>query len=156
MKKPLLEDTSEHLTEAAVGAGTTLAPPGTVFVVVRGMSLAHTFPVCRTSRPVAFNQDIKGLVFRDDIEPSFAHAWLDWAAPLCLQMVSNSSHGTKRLETDRLLSLEFPIFVPAEQQALVSRLEELDGVLARMRERIEGSTTLWRSILSSALVEAAP
>lgn len=47
MKAPRLNDSVLHVSETAIGNGTRLAPAGTVFIVVRGMILAHSLPVGR-------------------------------------------------------------------------------------------------------------
>jgi type I restriction enzyme S subunit len=71
MRTTVLEDTSEHISEAALkDRASALAPPGTLFIVVRGMILAHTFPIVRSNRPMAFNQDIKALVPKVGFDPS--------------------------------------------------------------------------------------
>ncbi|MEY9421130.1 type I restriction enzyme S subunit [Bradyrhizobium japonicum] len=156
MKTSLLHETTEHVSDAGAAGGTTIAPSDTLFVVVRGMILAHTFPVCRAAQPMAFNQDIKGLVFRSEIDPKFAQAWLEWLAPQCLQMVSETSHGTKRLETDRLLALQFPMVSSSQQQALVRRLGLVDAAIDGIRERIARCTALEKQFVSQVLAEAQP
>ena len=45
-------------------------------MVVRGMILAHSFPVARAERPLVFNQDLKAVVTRDDIDSNFILHWL--------------------------------------------------------------------------------
>ena len=75
MKQARIADTIDHVSEAAIGNGTRLAPRGTILIVVRGMILAHTFPVALTERDVAFNQDIKALVSNTDYDPEFLLYW---------------------------------------------------------------------------------
>ena len=59
MKVPRLRDSIDHITPKAVKDGARLLPAGAILVVVRGMILAHSFPVARAERSLAFNQDIK-------------------------------------------------------------------------------------------------
>ena len=54
MKIFSLHDTQDHISERAIADGARYAPSGAVFIVVRGMILAHTFPVCLAARPMAF------------------------------------------------------------------------------------------------------
>src|SRR4051812_26255043 len=51
MKRFVLDDAEDHVSDAAARSGTRIVPAGCVFIVVRGMILAHSFPVCVTARP---------------------------------------------------------------------------------------------------------
>src|SRR5438094_5871000 len=44
MKVSPLRDAIDHVTPLAVGRGTRLIDPGSILVVVRGMSLVHSLP----------------------------------------------------------------------------------------------------------------
>lgn len=66
----------DHVTELAVGRGTRLVQPGTILIVVRGMSLARSLPVGITEYPVAFNQDIKAFVPHSAVSGEFLLGWL--------------------------------------------------------------------------------
>jgi type I restriction enzyme, S subunit len=68
MKVPRLHDAIDHVEPNAIGNGTRLLPSGAVLMVIRGMILAHSFPVARAERLRALNQDIKAVVARDDID----------------------------------------------------------------------------------------
>src|SRR5207237_7407714 len=57
-----LSDSEDRITQYAVENGTALVPKRTVMFVVRGMSLANEFRVGVTTRPVAFNQDLRAIV----------------------------------------------------------------------------------------------
>lgn len=135
MKQPMLEDTTEHISSVAVQDGAKLAPSNTIFIVVRGMILAHTFPVCRSKIEMAFNQDVRAIVPGDTILPEFLHAWFDWAAPRYLQLVSESSHGTKRLETSQLLRKKVPIYTKAQQQEILVPIQKIDSELESLSLR---------------------
>src|SRR6266404_3734859 len=68
MKRSRLWDSIDHVTAKALGNGTRLAPAHALLIVVRGMILAHTCPVARAELPLAFNQDIKALIPRSDVD----------------------------------------------------------------------------------------
>ena len=61
MKQFELHQSIDTITGDAVAAGARLMPTGTVFIVIRGMILAHTFPVGVSTTEVAFNQDVKAI-----------------------------------------------------------------------------------------------
>ena len=76
MKRPRLKDSLVHVTKEALGNGAKLAPQKSILLVVRGMILAHSFPVARAERSMAFNQDIKALVTHDSVDSNFLLWWL--------------------------------------------------------------------------------
>ncbi|WP_309672752.1 hypothetical protein [Gemmatimonas sp.] len=102
MKRSRLWDTIDHLSAKALSNGTRQVPPSTLLLVVRGMILAHTFPVARAEVPLAFNQDIKALIPREDVDSDFLLWWLTANESLLLGITTESTHGTKRAPMDEL------------------------------------------------------
>ena len=148
MKLSILADTTEHISEAAVENGAKIAPSGTIFVVVRGMILAHTFPVCRSTNEMAFNQDVRAIIPDEQIHPAFLHAWFEWAAPRYLQLVSESSHGTKRLETSQLLRHEVPCISEEQQNEVMKPIFIVDRELVSVNSRQHQLLSMKNHILS--------
>jgi type I restriction enzyme S subunit len=148
MKTNIVSDTSEHISEAAVSAGHALAPAGTTFIVVRGMILQHTFPVCLAAVPMAFNQDVKALVPKEDLEPEYLALWCRWAAPRLLRQVSETSHGTKRLEFDRIRSMPFSSATRREQVALIDEHRDLEEVVSAIDSKRAALARVQCSVLS--------
>lgn len=135
MKIKELDTTEEKLTKAGLETGLKLMPTDTIMIVVRGMILAHTFPVARTLVPAAFNQDMKALVVGEDFRPKYIQLWFEHAAPRYLQLVSESSHGTKRLESDKLFSLSVPKVSQKEQDQLIEKIEGIRNAAMKTDER---------------------
>jgi type I restriction enzyme S subunit len=124
MKALVLADATDHVTDLAVSeCGLQILPKGTTLVVVRGMILAHTFPVCVTGQAGTINQDIKALLPNGLIDASFLPWLLRGWAPVFLSLTDQSAHGTVALRTDRFLGE--PMLVPSieEQSAIASYLE---------------------------------
>ena len=69
--------TTLNVTEDAVKAGSRLVPPETILAVVRGMSLAKEFRIGIAARPVAFNQDIKAMTSKPDVDPLYSFHAID-------------------------------------------------------------------------------
>lgn len=75
MKRFEITSSQDCVTAKAVEeAGLHLAEPGCVLFVVRGMILAHTFPVALNSVPVTINQDMKALSLKQDDSRFLAHS----------------------------------------------------------------------------------
>ncbi len=126
MKTFDLHSTIENLTHLGLRNGSKLMPAGCVFIVVRGMILAHTFPVCITSCPMSLNQDVKGIVVSPNIEARFFAYWLFDKGQSLLKITTTATHGTKRFDMNELFAV--PIAVPskAEQAQIVKVLDETE------------------------------
>lgn len=63
MKVDYIEAAQLTITDAAVaGSAVNLIGPESVLFVVRGMILAHSFPVAISKVPVTINQDMKAII----------------------------------------------------------------------------------------------
>lgn len=149
MKRRVIFDTEEHISDAAVDAGARRAPAGSLFIVVRGMILAHTFPICRCDREIAFNQDVKAVAPKGNTHAGFLEAWFEWAAPRLLRRASTTTHGTKRIETDQLLSVPFPSLSKSEQAAAWLPFSELATRSAGIGARISALANMRHAVLET-------
>lgn len=110
-------DTPLRITAEGAEAGSRVVTPGTILIVVRGMSLAKEFRIATVAREVAFNQDLKALEPLDGVDTLVLfHQLLDRREAI-RDMASEASHGTKKLDTPVLERL--PCVVPDQRlQAL--------------------------------------
>jgi type I restriction enzyme S subunit len=151
MKRPRLFDAIDHVAAAAIGNGTRLLPKGALLVVVRGMILAHSAPVARCERPMAFNQDIKALVIREDVDSDFLLWWLVAHERLLLSKTAMSTHGTKRLPAEDLFALEIPLPQPAEQSAIATVITDLDEEITALASRLRKARQLKQGMMQDLL-----
>jgi type I restriction enzyme S subunit len=116
MKHDYIYDSIDHVTPEAISAsGLKLVPPRTVLIVVRGMILSHTVPIAIAGTALTINQDMKALVPMDQrISPEYLHGALKALRPLLLARVRTAAHGTRKLDTDDLLSMS--VAIPDEDQ----------------------------------------
>ena len=103
-----------------------------LLVVVRGMILAHSFPVTKILVPVAINQDLKALSPTVGLEVDFLAWVLRGTLNETLQRVDEAGHGTKVLRIDAWTSMAIPIPPVAEQleivSSIVAKLARLDAL----------------------------
>jgi type I restriction enzyme, S subunit len=135
MKRAELDDSTDHVSEAALQAtGLKLHPPGGVMVVVRGMILAHTFPVARNSVPVTVNQDMKVLRPVEGTDSRYLAWMLQGLEPVMLSLTDESAHGTKALRTDQWANLAVPVPDMQMQERIANFLDEqtarIDALIA--------------------------
>lgn len=136
MKRSLILDAEEHLTDEG-RAQCRQVESGALLIVIRGMILAHSFPVGITTRTVAFNQDMKALVPNTDFNAHYLYHWFLWATPAILSKISDSSHGTKRLSMEDLFAMRVPAVSLGIQTDLVIRLDALDQAAHELRQTSE-------------------
>lgn len=120
----------------------SLGPPGTILILVRGMSLFKSIPLGIAMREIAINQDMKGLVPNKKVTPAFlAYSLLAHESHL-LQMVEAAGHGTGRLDTDALK--DFIVRVPplGEQADIVDILSTWDAAIEKTELLIAAKTQL--------------
>lgn len=151
MKIARIRDAMDHVGPRAIGSGTRLLPTGAILVVVRGMILAHSVPVARMECPVAFNQDIKGLVVRSDVDSAFVLWWLVAHEELLLSLTNEATHGTKRIPTDELLRLQIELPRMAEQTAIAAVLSDMDAELVALEARRDKTRALKQAMMQELL-----
>jgi type I restriction enzyme, S subunit len=155
MKADYLESSLIGITERGrEAARLTLLPPGAVLMVVRGMILARKFPVAVSAAHLTINQDLRALVPRDEIDPNYLLYTLQLASSEVVQATGEATHGTRRLESDRIKSWPVRIAPLVEQRRIVSAIK---GVLAKVssaRERLERVTTTMKRFRQAVLAAA--
>ena len=154
MKLDVISDSEENLTDTALNGRITILPSESILIVVRGMILAHTFPVALTGREVTFNQDMKGIIPNSDFSSKFVFHWFKDNSARILQSTEESTHGTKRLATDVLYGMQIPKPSPTTQEKVVAVFEDFRAKLAEIADHITSSQQMLRS-LRNAQVGAA-
>lgn len=128
-----VRDSDRRLTALGAANGTKLVPPGTILMVVRGMSLKTEFRMGIAQCQVALSQDVKALLPSDSFEPLFLGYAIRARNEEVLAMVDEAGHGTGRLQTDRLFALDLPVPPLQEQRAIADALGALDDKIESNR-----------------------
>ena len=154
MKRLFLEDTEDHITTAAVDDGAKLAPSGTVLVLTRGMTLLNDLPICVLRREMSFNQDIKALLPKGDLDGHFLPYLLQGHKQRLLRMVDLAGHGTGRLNTDALMALDVMLPRPPEQRQIADCLYSLEVLIPAESEKLDALRALKSGLLQTLLPTA--
>lgn len=142
-----LSDSERRLTPEGAANGTSLVDEGAILFVVRGMSLKSEFRVGRSMRRLAFGQDCKAIVVdRAKFQPEYLTYALKALEPVILGMVDEAGHGTGRLDTGLMESLEVPKPDLATQTAIADVLGALDDKIAA-NERVRRAVGELSSVL---------
>ncbi len=127
MKHFELADTEDHVTREAAIFGSRIAPKGSVFIVVRGMILAHSFPVVVNSAEFSFNQDVKAVIGRAPLMNRYLAYWFVANTDLFLKKTTESTHGTKRFDLNDLYKIDIGVPAESEQLRVIARLDVIEG-----------------------------
>jgi len=156
MKRFVIEDTEDHLTEDGVRNGTKLVPEQTVFLLTRGMTLLNDVPISIARRPMTFNQDVKALRPKEGMKAEFLPYLLLGHKNRLLNLVDLAGHGTGRLNTSELKSLDILVPPEPEQLAITNILGALDDKIElnrRMNGTLEATA---RTVFKSWFVDFDP
>ena len=131
-----------------------LIKDGSVMFVVRGMILAHSFPVAINEKMVTVNQDMKCITPSDFVDSKYLLFSLKSLKDLFVELASSSTHGTKRLESKMYRNVAISIPPMSEQIEIVKQVESLfmmaDTVEKKYLEAKSRLDRLTSSILAKA------
>ena len=146
-----LKNTLEMITQKGVLSGSKVVPKDSVLIVVRGMILAHTFPVGYLTRDMAFNQDIKAIIPNENIYGRYLAYWFSTNSSQLLKLTTTATHGTKRLETNELL--EFALCLPSkmEQKKIIYLLDKSQHDIEITKEYLQKLDSQKRGLMQDLL-----
>lgn len=131
LKATELYDSQDHVSQDALDeTSLKLRPADSIAMVVRGMILAHTFPVSILRTTSATNQDLKVIEPIEGINTEFLAAALKSRSQWVLDRALTSAHGTKRLEMSLLESIPIPDVSTEEQDLFAAQVAQIRALAA--------------------------
>lgn len=131
MKVQRLSGSIDRLTAQALEkTSIRLYSSGRVLIVVRGMILAHTFPVAINDVPVTVNQDMK--VIETCLNAEYLAILLRGIQDVILSIVEEAAHGTKVLRTDLFKNIHIPVPPLEEQENIVNHVRQISSETERV------------------------
>lgn len=155
MKMDYIAEAQMSITDAALmGSAANLIESGSVLFVVRGMILAHSFPVAMALAPLTINQDMKALVLKKPEMGEYVLRALKGIKPEMLKRVQRSSHGTCRLEGSDYSDFPIPIPPLTEQHRIVAKVDALMALCDRVEASLITTAATRRRLLDAFLSDA--
>ena len=155
MKVDYIADAQMSITEAAIAeSAVNLIEPKSVLFVVRGMILAHSFPVAIAQIPLTINQDMKAVELEMPNMVEYLLRALKGLKPEMLARVQRSSHGTCRIESSDYANFLIPLPPLAEQHRIVAKVDALMALCDRLEAAVATADTTRRRLLEALLHEA--
>jgi type I restriction enzyme S subunit len=149
MKRPRLDDVTDHISKEALESGSKLAPAGSVFVVVRGMILAKTVPVALATVPMAINQDMKAIISGPKLRSDFLLYALESLRDNLFKKVGRSGHGTCTLMGHEVAAFKIPLPDMESQEEIAWATQNLE----RKKELHEQKRTFLQDLFRTLLHE---
>jgi type I restriction enzyme S subunit len=147
LKSDELLDSIDHVSEAVLReTNLKLFPADTVLIVVRGMILAHSFPVTVIKVPGVVNQDIKALVPEKGLRSEFLAACLRAQKEYALTKVSTAGHGTKKLDSQGLSELKIIVPPMDVQDRFIAAIAHHRTILQYQRESLAQAESLFAAV----------
>ena len=147
MKRPRLEDVSDHISQKGLENGSKLAPAGSVLVVVRGMILAKTVPVALAEVPMAINQDMKAIIPGPKLRSDFLLYALETLRDSLFKKVGRSGHGTCTLMSHEISSFKIPLPDLETQKDVAAAIQNLERKKELHEEKLAQLRDLFRTLL---------
>ncbi|SFU57700.1 restriction endonuclease subunit S [Halomonas korlensis] len=152
MKVNRINNSKDSISQEAVEeTSVKLIPSGALLVVVRGMILAHSFPVGLAGRELTINQDMKALCPYFPEMSEFLLLLLLGSKRRFLGMVERSTHGTCRLQTERFASSVVGIPPLVEQKRIVARVTELIHACDTLESQLQDANNLSERLAISSI-----
>ncbi|MFW0773817.1 restriction endonuclease subunit S [Paenarthrobacter nitroguajacolicus] len=151
LKRARLRDSIDHISpNVPAHTSLRLLQAGTVVFVVRGMILAHSFPVALLECEGTINQDLKAIIPTRDVVPEFLLACLQAQQKYVVGLVETAAHGTKKVTTETL-GKTWVFDVPIElQQVFATRVAAVERLKESHRKHLVELDALFTSLQSRA------
>jgi type I restriction enzyme S subunit len=157
LKTEVLAETIDHVTELAVADGAPLVEPGDLLVVVRGMILAHSFPVAKVATRMSFNQDLKALRVGPGWDVDYFAGALRAAKTETFRRLDEAGHGTKALRMEAWTGMGLAKPPIHEQRTIAAFLDRetarIDALVGEQERLIELLKEKRQAVISHAVTK---
>jgi len=159
MKAERIQGAEECITETGLMNSTSsLLPAGMILLVVRSGILKHTIPVAINEVPIALNQDMKALSFKEgSCLNAFFLRWVQGLnAPLILAWAKQGA-TVESIEQAYLAESIVPLPPFSEQQTIAAFLDretaKIDALIAEQQRLIELLKEKRQAVISHAVTK---
>src|SRR3989338_2168829 len=151
-------DSDLRITHDGLVNGSRLAPKDSILLLVRGGALHNRLPVGIATRDVAFNQDVKALVAKQEvISRWYLLFWLMGQEKYLLNsVVEYTGIGAGKLDTKRMQALEILLPPRSEQDAIVELVKAMDDRINLLRETNATLEAIAQAMFKSWFVDFDP
>ncbi|MDD2302380.1 MAG: restriction endonuclease subunit S [Eubacteriales bacterium] len=155
MKICKIKNGKDFISETALNESSAkIIPTGSIIFVVRGMILAHSFPVALTMNDVTINQDMKGLTPNKNANCEYLLCVFKYMQTKVLSYVKEATHGTLRLEMPVIQTFAIPLPPLEEQKEIVAQVDKLFALADKVEEHYQKAWARVDALSQSVLAKA--
>lgn len=151
MKVVKIDDATDHISEM-VFEETSLKriSSGHLLIVVRGMILAHSFPVAINAVEIAINQDMKAIKPIKGINVVYLQSCLAAQKRQILKLISIAGHGTRKFDAIAMQKLFIPIPPVDKQNQFAIIVEKIESLKFRYQQSLTDLENLYGALSQQA------
>ena len=151
MKVSKIGDATDHISDAVFDE-TSLkrVTPGHLLIVVRGMILAHSFPVAINTVEIAINQDMKAIKPTKDVNVVYLQNCLTALKRQILKLISTAGHGTRKFDSVAMQKLYIPKPPIDLQNQFAAIVEKVEGLKSRYQHSLADLENLYGALSQKA------
>jgi len=151
MKTTKISDAIDHISEA-VFEETSLKriTPGHLLIVVRGMILAHSFPVAINAVEVSINQDMKAIKPTKGINAIYLQNCITSLKRQILKLISTAGHGTRKFDAIAMQKLFIPKPPEPLQNQFAAIVEKIENLKSRYQKSLADLECLYGALSQKA------
>ena len=151
MKVSKITDSIDHISES-VFEETTLKriAPNHLLIVVRGMILAHSFPVAINTVEIAVNQDMKAIKPIKEINVIYLQNCLTALKRQILKLISTAGHGTRKFDSIAMQKLFIPKPPIELQSQFATIVEKVEALKSRYQQSLNDLESLYGALSKQA------
>lgn len=151
MKTEKIIDAIDHISES-VFQETTLKriAPNHLLIVVRGMILAHSFPVAINTVEISINQDMKAIKPNKGISVIYLQNCLIALKRQILKLISSAGHGTRKFDSVAMQKLLIPNPPQALQNQFAAIAEKIEALKSQYQQSLNDLESLYGALSQQA------
>lgn len=127
LKKEYITNSEIFISEEGVKSGSRLAPKGSILLLTRGSGLFNDVPMGIVKKEVAFNQDIKCIKSKTEVENEFIFYWLLSQKKYLMAKVEVTGIGAGKFSMDFLQNLQVPLPNKKERLQIIEIANSLNA-----------------------------
>ncbi len=151
MKVAKINDSIDHISES-VFEETNLKriTKNYLLIVVRGMILAHSFPVAINTVEIAINQDMKAIKPTKDVNVIYLQHCLTALKRRILKLISSAGHGTRKFDSIAMQKLLIPKPHKELQDQFANIVEKIEALKSRYQQSLTDLESLYGALSQQA------
>jgi len=151
MKVSIVKDSEDHISESAFTESTLKKIcPNHLLIVVRGMILAHSFPVAINAVEISINQDMKAIKPIKDVNVVYLQNCLNALKRQILELISSAAHGTKKFDSIAMRKLFIPVPPAALQNQFAAIVEKVESIKSHYHQSLTELENLYGALSQKA------